>query len=64
MARILLPPRTLGAHSDPLILRAALRHTTGFDKRNDVQYRLGIIHKQQKKYDPSLQVRPTYRSAE
>jgi glucose repression mediator protein len=40
-----------------LFLRAALRHSQDFEKKDDIQYRLGIIHKQQKKYDASLQVR-------
>ena len=35
----------------------ALRHSKDFEKKDDIQYRLGIIHKQQKKYDASLQVR-------
>ena len=39
-----------------LVPRAALRQSQNFEKRDDIQYRLGIIHKQQKKYDASLQV--------
>jgi hypothetical protein len=39
-----------------LALRAALRQSQNFEKHDDIQYRLGIIHKQQKKYDTSLQV--------
>jgi hypothetical protein len=36
--------------------RSALRQSQNFEKKDDIQYRLGVIHKQQKKYDTSLQV--------
>ena len=38
-----------------------MRMEPNFEKANEIYFRLGIIYKQQQKYQQSLEVSPTYR---